>query len=135
MGYLLWTHCIEPVVGQDRPLFLYDFPASQAALAKIRPGHPPLASRFEVYFKGIELANGFHELQDATEQAWRFANDLEIREQMGLPAMPVDKRFLAALQHGLPDCAGVALGIDRLIMLALKCENIFEVLSFAHDKA
>jgi elongation factor P--(R)-beta-lysine ligase len=132
---LLWTHCIEPVIGQERPLFLYDFPESQAALAKIRPGNPPLASRFEVYFKGIELANGFHELQNAAEQAERFANDLKQRELMGLPPMSIDKRFLAALQHGLPDCAGVALGIDRLIMLALNCESISDVLSFDHDRA
>lgn len=132
---LLWTHCIEPVVGQERPIFLYDFPASQAALAKIRPENPPVASRFEVYFKGIELANGFHELQDAKEQARRFENDLAFRQQHGLPEMPVDKNFLEALQHGLPDCAGVALGIDRLIMLALGRETVAGVLSFAFDRA
>jgi lysyl-tRNA synthetase class 2 len=132
---LLWTHCIEPVVGQERPIFLYDFPASQAALAKIRPDNPPVASRFEVYFKGIELANGFHELQDANEQAKRFATDLAFRKQHGLAAMAIDENFLAALQHGLPDCAGVALGIDRLMMLALNCERVADILSFAFERA
>jgi elongation factor P--(R)-beta-lysine ligase len=132
---LLWTHGIEPKVGKSRPLFLYDFPQSQAALAKVRPGQPPLASRFEVYFKGIELANGFHELQDANEQEKRFREDLFFRNINGLPAMPVDERFLAALTHGLPDCAGVALGVDRLVMLALDCKKISDVLSFSFEHA
>jgi elongation factor P--(R)-beta-lysine ligase len=132
---LLWTHCIEPVVGQERPIFLFDFPASQAALAKVRAENPPVASRFEVYFKGIELANGFHELQDANEQAKRFANDLAFRKQHGLAEMPIDGNFLAALQHGLPECAGVALGIDRLVMLALNCTSVSDILSFAFDRA
>jgi lysyl-tRNA synthetase class 2 len=132
---LLWTHAIEPHVGDERPLFLFDFPASQAALAKIRPGNPSLASRFEVYFKGIELANGFHELQDTKEQAQRFLKDLVFRKQHGLPEKSIDKRMLAALQHGLPDCAGVAVGIDRLIMLALGCEQVSDVVSFAFDRA
>jgi lysyl-tRNA synthetase class 2 len=132
---LLWTHCIEPVVGQEQPIFLYDFPSTQAALAKVRHENPPVASRFEVYFKGVELANGFHELQDAEEQAKRFARDLAYRQKHGLPAMPVDERFLAALRQGLPDCAGVALGIDRLIMLALGRTRVADVLSFGFDRA
>jgi lysyl-tRNA synthetase class 2 len=132
---ILWTHCIEPVVGQERPLFLYDFPASQAALAKIRHDTPPVASRFEVYFKGVELANGFHELQDAAEQARRFAADLVYREQHDLSLMPMDERLLEALQHGIPDCAGVALGVDRLIMLALECQDIVEVMGFGFERA
>ncbi|MES2218910.1 MAG: elongation factor P--(R)-beta-lysine ligase [Pseudomonadota bacterium] len=132
---LLWTHCIEPKVGLERPLFLFDYPVSQAALAKIRDGEPPLASRFEVYFKGIELANGFHELQDAAEQQRRFENDLAFRKLHGLPALPIDERFLAALTHGLPDCAGVALGLDRLIMLALGSQKLSEVLSFEFSQA
>jgi lysyl-tRNA synthetase class 2 len=131
----LWTHCIEPQVGHTRPIFLYDFPASQAALAKVRPEKIPVASRFEVYFKGIELANGFHELQDAAEQAKRFETDLAFRNAHDLPEMPVDGRFLAALKHGLPDCAGVALGIDRLIMLALQRETVGEIVSFVFDRA
>lgn len=132
---LLFMHCIEPHLGQDAPFFLYDFPASQAALARARPENPPVASRFELYFKGVELANGFHELQDAAEQRRRFENDLAYRKQNNIPLISVDERFLAALQHGMPDCAGVAVGIDRLIMLALKCKTIDAVISFAFSSA
>jgi lysyl-tRNA synthetase class 2 len=132
---LLWTHYIEPNVGLERPLFLFDYPVSQAALAQIRDGQPPLASRFEVYFKGIELANGFHELQDASEQHKRFENDLAFRAKHGLPALGIDQRFLAALTHGLPNCAGVALGLDRLLMLALDCKKVADVLSFEFSQA
>ncbi len=132
---LLFTHCIEPYLGQDAPFFLYDFPISQAALAKIRQEDPLVASRFEMYFKGVELANGFHELQDAVEQRKRFEKELAYRKQYHLAEVPMDERFLAALQYGLPDCAGVALGIDRLIMLALNCESIADVMSFAFFSA
>jgi len=132
---LLFMDCIEPHLGQDAPFFLYDFPASQAALARIRPENPPVASRFEMYFKGVELANGFHELQDVAEQRRRFENDLIYRKQNNISLVSVDERFLAALQHGMPDCAGVALGIDRLIMLALKCKTIANVISFAFSSA
>lgn len=133
---LLITHVIEPHMGVERPLFLYDFPVSQAALAKIRwEETPQVASRFEVYFKGIELANGFHELQDAKEQRKRFQEELKVRAAMHLPNVPMDENFLAALEHGLPDCAGVALGVDRLVMLALKCRSIKETLSFAFERA
>lgn len=128
---LLWTHHIEPKVANERPLFLYDFPASQSALAKIRPENPSVASRFEVYYKGVELANGFHELQDEKEQAARFEKDLVFCQQHGLPQKTIDARFLAALSEGLPACAGVAMGVDRLIMLALGCDRIEEVISFS----
>jgi len=130
---ILFTHCIEPHLGKEVPIFLYDFPCSQAALAKIRSEeNPPVASRFEVYFKGIELANGFHELQDPSEQRKRFEKDLQIRQQKGLERVPIDEQFLAALEAGLPDCAGVALGIDRLMMLATSMDAISKVISFAH---
>jgi elongation factor P--(R)-beta-lysine ligase len=132
---LLWTHCIEPEVGQQRPIFLYDFPASQAALAKVRSGEPVLASRFEVYFKGVELANGFHELQDAAEQAKRFEADLAYRKENNMPLFAMDTFFLAALQQGIPDCSGVALGIDRLIMLALGLDSVAKVVSFSFERA
>lgn len=127
---LLMTHCIEPRLGHSAPLFVYDFPASQAALARLSAKDPRTASRFEVYCKGMELANGFHELQNADEQRKRFENNLLERKQSGLPNLPIDEHFLAALQHGLPDCAGVALGIDRLIMLALSTQSIKTALSF-----
>lgn len=127
--HLLLSHCIEPKLGEERPCFIYDFPASQAALARIQPGSPPLASRFEVYFRGIELANGFHELNDANEQRERFQKNLQERKSLHLPLLPIDELLLASLAH-LPDCAGVALGIDRLIMLATNSDSIADVMSF-----
>jgi elongation factor P--(R)-beta-lysine ligase len=127
---LLMSHCIEPMLGLEKPIFVYDFPASQAALARLQAGQPSIAARFEVYIKGMELANGFHELQDATEQQARFAENNQKRAALNLPIMPVDNYLLAALEHGLPDCAGVALGIDRLIMLAAQLNHIQDVLSF-----
>lgn len=127
---ILLTHCIEPHLGQDRPCFIYDFPVSFAALAKIQPNTPPVASRFEVYVKGVELANGFHELQNANEQRRRFEKNLLERKQAGLRKLAIDEYFLAALEHGLPDCAGVALGLDRLIMLAAHATCISDVMSF-----
>lgn len=130
---LLITHCIEPHIGQSRPIFIYDYPESQAALAKIRPEEPPVASRFEVFYKGIELANGFHELQDANEQRKRFMNELNQRAQSNLPSVPLDESFLAALESGIPDCSGVALGIDRLIMLAFAAESITDVITFGFN--
>jgi lysyl-tRNA synthetase class 2 len=132
---LLFSHCIEPYLGHDRPCFIYDFPVSQAALAKIRAENPPVASRFEVYFKGIELANGFHELQDAEEQRRRFKADQQNRERNNITAVPLDENFLAALKYGLPECAGVALGVDRLILLTLNADKIDDVLSFAFERA
>ncbi len=128
---LLLTHCIEPQIGHEKPLFIFDFPVSQAALAKIRDTeNPPVASRFELYFKGLELANGFHELQNAKEQRNRFEADNLFREKNQLPKIILDENFLAALDAGLPDCAGVALGVDRLMMVALQASSIDEVMSF-----
>ena len=113
-----------------RPVFLYDFPKSKAALAKIRDEVPPVASRFEVYFKGMELANGFHELQDVNEQRKRFETELAYRAQHDLPRVTLDEKFLAALASGLPECSGVALGVDRVIMLALEVNSITDVITF-----
>ncbi len=132
---LLLTHVVEPQLGHGRLTALYDYPASQAALARIRPGDPPLASRFEVYLDGIELANGFHELGDDAEQHARFARDLARRQEQGLPMVPMDERLLAALAAGLPDCAGVALGFDRLVMLAAGANSIQDVLAFPIERA
>lgn len=132
---LLLSHCIEPHIGKETPVFIYDYPASQAALARIREDDPPVAERFEVYFKGIELANGFHELADAEEQRQRFCNDLKKRTALNTPAVPLDEYFLAALESGLPDCAGVALGVDRLVMLALGCDELEAVLAFPLTRA
>lgn len=132
---LLMSHVIEKQTGQTRPFFIYDFPVTQAALARIQSTQPPVASRFEVYYKGIELANGFHELQDASEQRKRFENNLIARESLALDPLPIDELFLASLEHGLPNCSGVALGIDRLVMLATCKQSIAEVLSFTVENA
>ena len=132
---LLLTHLVEPHLGQGHLTFLYDYPASQASLAQVRPGTPPLAERFELYLQGIELANGFHELGDSTEQATRFERQLHARTAAGLPAVPSDDRLLSALAHGLPDCSGVALGFDRLVMQAAQTRSNADVLSFPIDRA
>lgn len=132
---LLFSIGVEPHIGQKSPAFVYDFPASQAALAKINKSDPRVADRFEVYFKGIELANGFHELDDADEQLARFVEDNQQRLKMGLEMQPIDYHLIDALKAGLPACAGVALGIDRLVMLALKCQHIDEVTAFSFPRA
>ncbi|WP_436322795.1 elongation factor P--(R)-beta-lysine ligase [Vibrio cidicii] len=127
---LLFSIGVEAKIGHQVPAFVYDFPASQAALAKINLNDPRVADRFEVYFKGIELANGFHELDNAQEQLRRFEQDNHKRVEMGLAEQPIDYHLIAALQSGLPECAGVALGVDRLIMLALGCDHIDQVTAF-----
>ena len=131
---LLLTHIVEPRLGRSRLTFVYDYPATQAALARVRPGEPPLASRFELYMEGIEIANGFHELNDADEQRRRLTRQRERRRERGLPEVPLDEAFLSAVDH-LPDCAGVALGVDRLIMLAAGAQSIHEVLAFPLERA
>jgi lysyl-tRNA synthetase class 2 len=132
---LLLSHLIQPRLGIERPFFLYDYPASQAALARLRGEGSPVGERFELYLHGIELANGYHELGDAGEQRARFMQDSERRRALGLPVLPIDERLLAALEHGLPDCAGVALGLDRLVMLAAGVRDIDEVMAFTTPRA
>ncbi len=132
---LLLTHWIEPRVSQGRLTFIYDYPASQAALARLRPGDPPVGERFELYLNGLELANGFHELGDADEQRRRFERENAARRALGLPLMPIDEHLLDALKAGLPDCAGVALGFDRLVMLAAGKGSLQEVIAFPLDRA
>lgn len=132
---LLLSHALEPHLGHGRPSFVHDWPADRAALARVRPGDPPLAERFEVYVEGVELANGYHELIDPAEQRRRFESDLEARRRAGQPEPPIDERLLGALEHGLPNCAGVALGVDRLVMLAAGTRNIADVLAFPIDRA
>ena len=122
---LLFTHYVEPELGRGTLEFLCDYPPSQAALARIIDGK---AARFELYINGLELCNGFWELSNAAEQRARFLADNRERAQLGLPEMPLDEDFLAALEHGLPDCAGVALGVDRLLMLACNAAHIDEVM-------
>ena len=132
---LLLTHLIEPRLGHDRPVFVYDYPSSQAMLARLSDDDPPRARRFELYIKGMELANGFHELADGEEQQRRFAGDLAARRAQSLADVPMDRRLIAALHHGLPDCAGVALGVDRLVMFVAGVRNIADVVAFAHGRA
>lgn len=126
---LLLSHIVIPQIDSSQPLFIYDFPVTQAALARIVDGLPPVAARFEVYLAGMELANGFYELTDANEQRQRFMHDNIVRQKKGLPQIKIDENFLRSL-NAMPDCAGVALGIDRLLMALTQCDRINDVLSF-----
>jgi lysyl-tRNA synthetase class 2 len=136
---LLLVTLVEPQLGRGSPCFVYDYPVSQASLARVRApgadGGAAVAERFELYLEGVELANGFHELADAGEQARRFALDLAERRRHGEAAVPMDDRLLAALNAGLPPCSGVALGLDRLLMLALGADSIDQVLAFPVGRA
>jgi lysyl-tRNA synthetase class 2 len=132
---LLLTHRLQPAFPSDRMLAVFDYPPSQAALARIRPGDPPVAERFELYLGPLELANGYHELTDAAEQRARFDRDLAVRRERGAPMPPIDARLLSALDAGLPACAGVALGIDRLLMAMLGTTRIDAVLAFPFGRA
>lgn len=131
----LFSEIVEPNIGKTRPTAVYHFPSTQAALAQISTEDHRVAERFEFYYKGLELANGFHELSDAKEQLLRFEQDNLQRKAMGLPPQEVDKRFLAALKAGIPNCSGVALGIDRLLMIAMNAESIEQVMAFGVDNA
>ncbi len=132
---LLMGLVVGPKLGRERPCFICDYPASQAALARLKPGLPPVAARFELYLDGVELANGFHELQDAAEQRRRFNRDLEVRAERGQQRLPVDEHLIAALENGLPDCAGVALGFDRLVALALGADSLGQAMAFTIGNA
>lgn len=124
---LIMAAMVGPQLGQRRMTFVYDYPATQASLARVRGA---VASRFELYLDGLELANGFHELGNAQEQRARFQQDLQQRTLRGLPIRPIDEHLLSALSHGLPDCAGVAVGFDRVVMCAIGARHIDEVLTF-----
>ncbi len=132
---LLFSECVAVDFPRDALTVIYDYPADQAALARIKPGIPPLAERFEVFAGPIELANGFHELADAGEQAARFAAENRRRAKQNKPEMPVDQHFLSALQAGLPDCSGVAMGLDRLLMWLGGWSSLQEVIPFTWDRA
>ena len=132
---LLLTHRIQPAFPADRITVISDYPATQCALAKIRADDSPVAERFELYVGVQELANGYHELTDAAEQRARFERDNTRRRQRGLIEVPIDARLLAALEQGMPDCAGVALGVERLLMAMLGTDDIRDVLAFAFADA
>lgn len=131
---LLITHKLQPAFPRDRITLIHDYPASQSALARIRPGDPPLAERFELYLGPYELANGYHELNDAAEQRLRFERDNARRRERGLREMPIDEQLLAVLER-MPDCAGVAMGIERLLMCMAGTDKIADVLAFPFSKA
>jgi lysyl-tRNA synthetase class 2 len=134
---LLMTHRLQPTFGPDELLAVVDWPATQCALARIRndgDGHP-VAERYELYLGPVELANGYHELADANEQRSRFKRDLERRRERGAAEPLLDQAFLAALDAGLPDCAGVALGVDRLLMVMIRTDRIADVLAFDFARA
>lgn len=132
---LLMTHLIQPSLSNGRILVLSEYPASQCALAKIREDEPPVAERFELYVGPLELANGYHELTDGDEQRQRFTCDLHKRHGRGAVRPPVDEAMLAALDHGLPACAGVALGVERLLMTMMGTDRIADVLAFPFERA
>lgn len=131
---LLMTHLIQPSIPASRILLVYDYPASQCALARLRPGDPPVAERFEAFLGPLEVANGYHELKDAAEQRARFEADLARRRARDAATPAIDERLLAALPK-LPDCAGVALGIDRLMMALLGTDKIADVMAFPFERA
>jgi lysyl-tRNA synthetase class 2 len=132
---LLMGSLVGPRLGRKALTFVHGYPATQAALARLDPREPRTARRFELYCDGIELANGFHELAAPNEQRARFERDNAQRRRLGLPVSPPDERLLAALACGFPDCAGVALGFDRTLMLATGATHIDEVLAFPTARA
>lgn len=132
---LLFSHRVQPYLGQDALCLVYDYPARQSSLARAKPGQPELVERVEIFIRGVELGNGFYELTDAEEQERRFTAEIETRRRLGLPITTPDRRLLAALQSGLPDCAGIAIGLDRLLMLLNDCAHIDAVLAFPIGRA
>jgi lysyl-tRNA synthetase class 2 len=134
---LLMGAVVGPALGHDGPVFVEDYPASQAALARLRTERDgsQVAERFELYLDGVELANGFRELGDAAEQRQRFERDLAARAARGQACNPLDRNLLAALAHGLPDCSGVALGFDRLVMAAWRLPTLADAMAFPLERA
>jgi lysyl-tRNA synthetase class 2 len=132
---LLIGTCVGPQLGKEGPVFIHRYPASQAALARLDPDDARVALRFELYLRGVELANGFEELADGSEQRARFTADQRSRAARNLSVPAMDDYLLAALDAGLLPCSGVALGFDRLLMLACNAERIDEVMAFTSERA
>lgn len=131
----VFSEFVEINIGKKMPCFVYSFPKNQASLARINPKDPRVADRFECYFKGIELVNGFYELSDSKEQFSRFVKDNEQRKALGYEERTIDQRLIEALKHNLPECSGVALGVDRLLMLLTNKSTISDVLTFDINNA
>lgn len=136
-GWLNWllAELVEPMLTNEHGVFVFDYPASQAALARVRNDEPPVAERFELYLHGVEICNGYQELIDADELRRRNTVQAEIRKREGHPPLPQESRLLTAMEAGLPECSGVALGFDRLFMLGMGCDSIDEVIAFPFDRA
>ena len=132
---LLLAELVEPTLGCEQPEFVYDYPAAQCALANVRPDDPPVAERFELYIRGIEICNGYQELTSAGELSERMAEQNRIRQDSGRVTLPERGRLHEAMKSGLPECSGVALGFDRLVMLALGYDAIADVTTFPIDRA
>ncbi len=126
----LFSHHVQTRLPHNTICLVHGYPAIQSSLARIHPEDARVSERFEVFINGLELGNGFFELKDADEQARRFAKEISQRQAQGLVDVTMDERFLQALQAGLPDCSGVAIGLDRLLMIATGCESITQVLAF-----
>lgn len=131
---VLFELCVGPWLKQQQCVMVYDYPAAQASLSQLSAQDPKVAERFEYFFQGVELANGFHELADSAEQRRRFETENLKRQQASGEQLPLDEHFLQALEHGLPDCSGVALGIDRVLMLRCGVDQIQDVLVFPFDR-
>lgn len=132
---LLFSYFVQPRLGRGKVTFVYDYPAFLPSLARKCPDDPRVVERVEVFLSGLELGNGFHELADAAEQEARFDADLACRRAQGLPLLPKDERLLSALGAGLPDCSGVAIGLDRLLMLLVGVDSLHGVLGFPVERA
>lgn len=131
----IFSSKIAPNLGHDQPVFIYNYPACLCALANLTNDDPPQAERFELFISGIEIANGFNELCDITEQKHRFEREMQLRHQTGNTDHTIDQRLLDAMTSGLPECAGVAVGIDRLLMVMKGCDDINQVIAFPVDRA
>ena len=131
----IFSHKVQPSLNDNFVYLIHSYPASQASLARINPANPKVADRFEVFVNGIELGNGFFELKDEVEQRQRFDMEIALRKEKQRPKVEKDIRFLAALEAGLPDCCGIAMGIDRLLMLSSHVDTLNDVLAFPIDRA
>lgn len=131
----LFSHKVQPHLGKNSLCMVYGYPACQSSLARINDDDPKVTDRVELFIDGVELGNGFYELADAEEQHRRFAEEMEVRKQRKLLAVTEDRRFIAALEAGLPDCAGMAIGLDRLLMTGFQKPTIDDVLCFPIDQA